>query len=323
MNQTPPKLIDLSPAAREMAAEVQRGLGASPPMLPPRFFYDERGSALFEQICELPEYYLTRTEIGILRAAASEIATTLGPRVQLIEPGSGAGTKTRLLLETLEDPVGYVPIEISREALRESTARLRSLFPDLAVQPVCADFMQSVPLPDPPRAPERRVVFFPGSSIGNFHPEEARAFLDRIADMVGPGGGLLIGADQRKDPAVLEAAYDDAQGVTAQFNLNMLRHLNEACGTDFVLDGFVHRARWNDEDSRIDIHLVCTEAQDVHVGDETFHFDAGDAIHTECAYKYGPDGVAPFTDRFALRASWTDDEGRFLVQYLEVPGGTA
>ena len=313
----PSDVADHGPASVEVALEALQGLQSDPKTLPPKFFYDERGSELFEAICELPEYYLTRTEISILRDSIGSISDVLGPDVLLIEPGSGAGTKTQLLLKALHDPVGYVPLDISKEALVDSVQRLKGLFPDLSVWPVHADFFKTIPLPQTSRTPKRKVVFFPGSSIGNFHPEEARAFLARIADTVGPGGGLLIGADQRKDPAELVAAYDDAAGVTAQFNLNVLAHLNRVCGADFDLEAFEHLARWNAELSRVEIFLVSQKAQTAHLGGRKIDFAEGEAIHTECAYKYGPDGVAPLTDRFTLRSSWTDPDNRFLVQYLE------
>ena len=308
---------DSGPAPTEIAREALAGLRSSPKTLPPKFFYDEHGSRLFEAICELPEYYLTRTEIAILRESVEAISKVLGPEVLLIEPGSGAGTKTQILLASLEDAAGYVPLDISREALLESVERLQASFPDLPVWPVCADFFRSIPLPETARTPKRRVVFFPGSSIGNFTPEEARVFLDRIADTVGPGGGLLIGADLRKNPAQLVAAYDDAQGVTAEFNRNILVHLNRVCGADFDPQAFDHRALWNADLSRVEIFLVSRSAQTVHLAGETIVFAAGESIHTECAYKYGPDGVAPLTDRFIPQAAWTDPKQRFLVQYLQ------
>ena len=310
-------VADHGPASVEVALEALQGLQAMPKTLPPKFFYDERGSELFEQICELPEYYLTRTEIAILRDSIESIADTLGPDVLLIEPGSGAGTKTQLLLKALHDPVGYVPLDISKEALVDSVRRLHDLFPEMNVWPVHADFFATIPLPETSRPPKRKVVFFPGSSIGNFHPEEAREFLGRIADTVGPGGGLLIGADRRKDPDELVAAYDDAQGVTAQFNLNVLAHLNRVCGADFDLEAFEHLARWNDELSRVEIFLISQKEQSAHLAGRKIDFAEGESIHTECAYKYGPEGVAPLTDRFTLKQSWTDADDRFVVQYLE------
>ncbi|MDJ0522049.1 MAG: L-histidine N(alpha)-methyltransferase [Planctomycetota bacterium] len=311
-------LVDDSPTANDLAREALAGLRAEPKTLPAKLFYDERGSELFEQICELPEYYLTRTETGILRAHLPEIAAALGPQVQLIEPGSGAGTKTMLLLGALEDPVGYVPIDISHEHLLDAARRTSERFPELEIQPLSGDFLAPLDIPAPARPPRRRIVFFPGSSIGNFQDAAATAFLGRLADMAGPGGGLLIGFDLRKDPAVLVAAYDDAQGVTAAFNRNMLTHLNREAGTDFVPERFRHEARWNEAESRIEMHLVSVDEQEVRIAGETVRFGAGESVRTECCTKYGPEGVTPLTDRFVAQQTWFDDERRFGVQYLEV-----
>lgn len=310
------ELIDLHPAPADLEAEALAGLTADPKTLPCKLFYDQRGSELFEQICELPEYYLTRTETGILRASLGEIAAAIGPRVQVIEPGSGAGTKTRLLLDALEDPVSYVPIDISKEHLRGVAERMHREYPDLQVQPVCADFLQPIEAPEPARPPARRIVFFPGSTIGNFHADEARAFLGRMADLVGPNGGLLIGFDRRKEPALLEAAYDDSQGITAAFNKNALRRLNADIGTTFDLESFDHEARWNDAESRIEIHLVSNVEQTVRVGDTDIAFAKGDSIWTESCHKYGPEGVADLTDRFGFVRTWTDETEQFGVQFL-------
>lgn len=312
------ELVDMHPPHADLLEEALEGLTGDPKTLPCKLFYDKRGSELFEAICELPEYYLTRTEIGILRRYLGEIADVLGPRVQLIEPGSGAGTKTRLLLDALEDPVSYVPLDISKEHLREAAASIHEDYPDLEVQPVCADFHQPIHVPDPAREPERRVVFFPGSTIGNFTPAEARDFLDHMADLAGPGGGLLIGFDRRKAPKTLIAAYDDSQGITAAFNKNLLRRLNLDLDTAFPLDGFRHEARWNEAHSRIEMHLVSTAEQTVRLGDQDVRFAEGESIRTECCHKYGPEGIAPLAERFELVRTWTDDEDRFGIQYLAV-----
>jgi L-histidine N-alpha-methyltransferase len=312
----PIDLIDLHPAQADLEAEALRGLTSVPKTLPCKLFYDQRGSELFEAICELPEYYPTRAETAILRNSMDEITAVLGPRVQLIEPGSGAGTKTRLLLDALEDPVSYVPIDISKEHLREAAESIRRSYPDLQVQAVCADFVQPFHVPEATRPARCRVIFFPGSTIGNFHPDEAREFLGRMADLAGPSGGLLIGFDRRKKPETLIAAYDDAQGVTAEFNLNVLHRLNLDVGTAFPLDKFDHRARWNEEASRIEMHLVSQIDQTIRVGETEVHFAQGESIRTECCYKYGAEGVAGLTDRFELVRSWTDETERFGVQYL-------
>ncbi|MDF1700330.1 MAG: L-histidine N(alpha)-methyltransferase [Planctomycetota bacterium] len=311
-------LIDLEPAVADLEAEAVAGLTAARKTLPCKLFYDQRGAELFEAICELPEYYLTRVEASILRTSMDEIVAHIGPQVQLIEPGSGAGTKTRLLLSALEDPVSYVPIDISKEHLRDVAARIRADYPDLEVQAVCADFSQAIPAPPTSRPARRRIVFFPGSTIGNFEADDARAFLGRMADLAGPGGGLLIGFDRAKDPAVLEAAYDDSAGVTAEFNTNALHRLNAEAGADFALEHFEHLARWNPEYQRIEMHLRSLVDQVVHLGAHEITFAAGETIHTECCHKYGPEGVAGLTDRFDVVATWTDPEERFGIQFLEV-----
>lgn len=311
-------LIDLHPAVADLRDEAIRGLTAEPKTLPCKLFYDEVGAKLFEEICEQPEYYLTRVETSILEASMDEIVACLGPQVQLIEPGSGAGTKTRLLLSALDDPVAYVPIDISKEHLRGVADAIRRDYPGLEVQAVCADFSQEITAPEPTRTPKRRIVYFPGSTIGNFEADEARAFLGRMADLAGPGGGLLIGFDRQKEVALLEAAYDDAAKVTAAFNKNALVHLNAEAQADFDLDAFEHEARWNDEHKRIEMHLRSTKAQQVTLGDETIPFAEGETIHTESCHKYGPDGVVPLTDRFEHVKTWTDPEDRFGIQFLAV-----
>lgn len=309
-------LLDLHPPVADLQAEALAGLTDDPKWLPCKLFYDQRGAELFEQICETPEYYLTRVETSLLAASMDEIVACLGPQVQLIEPGSGAGTKTRLLLSALEDLVSYVPIDISKEHLRAVAESIRRDYPGLEVQAVCADFSQEIVAPEPARPARRRVVFFPGSTIGNFEPEQARAFLGRMADLAGPDGGLLIGFDRRKDPAVLEAAYDDAAGITAAFNKNALRHLNDEIGADFDLEHFEHVARWNAVCSRIEMHLRSTTDQTVHLGEAAIHFDAGETIHTESCHKYGPEGIAPLAERFELVQTWTDADEQFGIQFL-------
>jgi dimethylhistidine N-methyltransferase len=314
------ELIDLEPAPADLVAEAIRGLGSSPKTLPCKLFYDKRGSDLFEAICELPEYYPTRTEIGILRRHLREIAEAIGPRVQLVELGSGSSSKTRILLDALVDPVAYAPIDISREHLWESAERIHAAYPDLQVQAMCSDYLEPFEIPEPERRPERRVLFFPGSTIGNFHEPEARRFLGRIADVVGVGGGLLIGADLRKSEDVLVAAYDDARGVTAEFNLNLLHRLNREADADFAVDQFEHRSVWNDAMGRVEMHLVSRIDQRVAVGGQVFDFAAGESILTECAYKYRVAQFADLAERFEVRRVWMDEERRFSVQYLVANG---
>lgn len=312
------QLIDLEPAPADIAAEAIAGLRSEPKTLPCKLFYDKRGSELFEAICDLPEYYPTRTEIGIMQANLDEIAGEIGSRIQLIELGSGSSSKTEILLDALEDPVAYAPIDISREHLLESAERLHRSYPGLEVQAVCADYTERIEIPCPQTAPDRRVVFFPGSTIGNFHASAARLFLDRIADIAGPGGGLLIGVDLRKDPDELVAAYDDAQGVTAEFNLNLLHRLNREANADFDVELFEHRSVWNESFGRIEMHLVSRIEQRAAIDGHDFEFSENESIRTECAYKYEIEQFEAVAERFRTRAVWTDEDRRFSVQYLVV-----
>jgi dimethylhistidine N-methyltransferase len=312
------EMIDLHPAPADLAAEAICGLGSAPKTLPCKLFYDKRGSELFEAICLLPEYYPTRTEIGILRRNLREITAAIGPRVQLIDLGSGSSSKTRILLDALADPIAYTPIDISRQHLWESAERIHAAYPELQVQALCADYLEPFEVPEPERWPERRVVFFPGSTIGNFHEPAARHFLARIADIAGVGGGLVIGVDLRKRADVLVAAYDDAQGVTAEFNLNLLHRLNQEANADFAVEQFEHRSVWNDAMGRIEMHLVSRIDQRVAIDGHCFEFAAGEPVRTECAYKYGVAEFAGIADRFEVQQVWTDDERRFSVQYLVV-----
>lgn len=310
---------DLSPSVTHMCDEVLRGLGAPQKWISPMYLYDERGSHLFDRICELPEYYPTRTERSILRAHSAEISAALGTDLMLVEPGSGNGEKASLLLRSLHDPVAFIPVEISREHLWQSANAINDAFPDLEVLPVCADFSQPFELPEPSRTAARAAVFFPGSTIGNFRPRTAARLLANFGGVAGDGGALLVGVDLRKDPAVLERAYDDAAGVTAEFNLNLLRRLNRELGADFDLGAFTHRAVWNDADSRIEMHLVSTREQSVRIGKQDIAFRAGEYIHTESSYKYTLEAFAELAREAGLRVSrvWMDAERLFSVQLLE------
>jgi dimethylhistidine N-methyltransferase len=306
------------PAELNDVDEVLAGLRSSPKTLPCRLFYDERGSELFEEICALDEYYLTRTELAIMRRHIGEMGRLLGPRCAVIEYGSGAGIKSRILLEALEAPVAYIPIDISRSALLASCERLAEAFPEVEVLPVWGDYAQTINLPRPETAPDRAVVFFPGSTIGNFHPGDAESFLRRSARLVGAGGAMLIGVDLRKSRRVLEAAYDDARGVTAAFNLNILRRINREMGADFDVDRFRHRAIWNDAESRIEMYLVSEVRQDVRLDGATVRIGRGEAILTEVSYKYDPAVFERIVRRagFAAERAWQDEGGLFSVQYL-------
>ena len=253
-----------APESAEFLADVIAGLSSNPRTIPCKYFYDAHGAALFQKICELPEYYVTRTEIDILDRSRADIASQLGPNIELIGLGTGAGTKTRILIGALENPAVYIPVDISEKQLRKSAALFRKTFRHLEILPVCADYLQPVSLPSPSRKPARNIVYFPGSTIGNFEPDEAVQFLRRIANVCRGGGGLLIGVDLKKDRQVLEAAYNDSAGVTAKFNLNLLQRINRELGADFDLDQWRHRAIYNPKAGRIEMHLISEADQIVH-----------------------------------------------------------
>ena len=313
-------LHDLSPGRTASLEEVLRGLRSPQKELPCKLFYDERGSQLFEQITALDEYYPTRAEQRIMRAAGTEIAAHVGPECLLIEYGSGSSQKTRILLDNLERPAGYVPIDISREQLRESAAAVADAYPGLRVLPVCGDYTGSLELPTHMPACRQRLAYYPGSTIGNFVPEDARRFLTRIAEVCGRNGGLLIGVDLKKDPLMLHRAYNDALGITAAFNLNILARLNRELGADFALDRFRHYAFYNPVFARVEMHLVSLTQQVVRLRDVIIHFDRGESIWTEASYKYNPPEFAALAAAAGWRVQqvWTDDRGLFSVQYLRV-----
>jgi dimethylhistidine N-methyltransferase len=306
------KVPESASASQTFRADVLAGLSKPARAIPPKYFYDRRGSALFDQITELPEYYPTRTEISILEDRIDDIVDHMGTRVVLIEYGSGSSMKTRLILDRLNPGSSYVPIDISESHLFASVAALTDVYPDLLVRPVHADYADPVELPD---FEGRRYVFYPGSTIGNFEPDRAVDFLRRVGTVIQSDGGLLIGVDLIKDASVLEAAYDDSAGVTAAFNLNLLLRMNSELGANFDLDGYQHRAVFNPAKGRVEMHLVSTRDQQVRVAGETFRFRRGEYIHTENSYKYTLDGFS----RRALEAglvvdcAWTDDSGLFAV----------
>jgi len=307
-----------APESAEFLADVIAGLSSNPRTIPCKYFYDAHGAALFQKICELPEYYVTRTEIDILDRSRADIASQLGPNIELIGLGTGAGTKTRILIEALENPAVYIPVDISEKQLRKSTALFRKTFRDLEILPVCADYLQSVVLPAPSRKPARNIVYFPGSTIGNFEPEEAVQFLRRIANVCSGGGGLLIGVDLKKDQQVLEAAYNDSTGVTAKFNLNLLQRINRELGANFDLNQWRHRAVYNSIAGRIEMHLISEIDQFVDLNGHKFHFRYGEKIVTEYSYKYSPDEFAAFAAKagFNFVRMWTDEAGLFGVFYF-------
>ncbi len=310
------RFYDRKPPVVDVRAEVLEGLVARPKRLAPKYFYDEAGARLFERITALPEYYLTRTEIALLETRRDEIADRVGDGACLIEYGSGASRKIRLLLERLK-PDSYVPVDISNRQL-ESTARaLCADFPWLKVYPTCADFTDEFSLP-PVIGSAPRVVFFPGSSIGNFEPEDALDFLARIADLVEPGGRLLIGVDRKKDRGILEAAYNDSAGVTAEFNLNILLHLNRTLDGNFDPAKFEHVALYNDSLGCIQMFLESTTEQVVRVAGTRVGFRSGERIHTENSYKYDPDEFAALALRagFRCEVAWTDPDELFSIFLL-------
>ncbi|VTU24978.1 Histidine-specific methyltransferase EgtD [Variovorax sp. PBL-H6] len=304
----------------DFGRELFEGLSRSPRGISPKFFYDAAGSQLFDRICELPEYYPTRTEMRILTERAPEIAAQIGPHAEVIEFGAGSLTKVRLLLDALHTPRRYVPIDISGEHLEAAAQRLRTDYPQLGVQPVVADYTMPLVLPARGEGMGQRVGFFPGSTLGNFSPEEALAFL-QLAQRLLRGGGLLLGVDLVKDPARLHAAYNDAQGVTAAFNLNLLRRANRELGTDFDPEGFSHAAFYNAPLRRIEMHLVSRRAQAVTLDGQRFNFEEGETIHTENSYKFTVDGLQALAVKAGLRpaAVWTDPERLFSVHWLQSP----
>jgi uncharacterized SAM-dependent methyltransferase len=331
-------VLDFEPANEEFCEQVVAGLSQHPRTLPCKFFYDETGSALFAKICELPEYYITRTEMRILRECGGEIAEALGPGIELIGLGTGAGTKTRILLDNLERPVAYLPVDISREQLTQSAITFRKKFPALEVLPVCADYLQPFELPRRSGLANRTVVYFPGSTIGNLEPEDAAAFLKKIADMISNGratlrgatmarqslalpdnslppssGALLMGVDLKKSKAILERAYNDNAEVTAQFNLNLLARANRELGSDFDLRSWRHRAIYNEKAGRIEMHLVSLRKQTVTIADAAFSFAAGEYITTEFSYKYSPPEMIALAGAVGLRFEkiWTDEQKLF------------
>jgi L-histidine N-alpha-methyltransferase len=286
--------------------------------LPTQYLYDERGSALFDRICELPEYYPTRTELSIMERNVEAMAHGVGERALLVEYGSGSSIKTRRLLEELKDPAGCVLVDISREHLLRSAARLAAELPHVEVLPVVADFTAPFAVPRSRKAPQRRVLFFPGSTIGNFLPEQATRLMQQMATQAGIGGGLLIGTDLRKDPAVLEAAYADEAGVTAAFNKNLLRRINRELGADFDLRAFEHRAIYDQERGRIEMHLVSRRAQTVRLAGRRFELVSGESIRTEYSHKYTIDGFHELAAEAGWRPEevWTDAKAWFAVHLL-------
>lgn len=312
-----PRLYDFEPARATFLNEILSGLQLAQKELPSKYFYDDAGSRLFEQICELDEYYPTRTELSIMRERAPEIASLLGPGCLLIEYGSGSSTKTRLLLDALRDLAGYVPIDISKGQLLCSVASLALAYPELEVLPVCADYTSEFRLPAPKRPVARRVAYFPGSTIGNFDREPARRFLSQVARAC-QGGVLLIGVDLKKDGAILHRAYNDPCGVTARFNLHILERINQELGANFQARRFGHYAFYHPGQSRVEMHLMSFQEQCVRIAEEEICFKLGESIWTESSYKYTLDEFAQLAASagFTVEHVWTDPRALFSVQYL-------
>lgn len=309
------QFFDRSPGTSEMYDEVVRGLMAVPRQLPPKYFYDERGSRLFEAITRLPEYYLTRTEMALFDEHEESVAAALGSDACLVEYGSGSSQKIRKVLQRAR-PEAYVPVDISADHLERQSAALSADFPWLDVYPTCADFTQPFALPEPV-ARLSKVGFFPGSSIGNFEPRQAVTFLRNVVQTLGSGGRMLVGVDRKKDVAALEAAYNDAEGVTAEFNVNLLRHINTALGADFDVDGFAHEARYDEERGCIQMFLRSCRRQRVRLGPHVFEFAEGDAIHTENSFKYDPESfMALAREGGFLTETWWTDRREWFALYL-------
>jgi L-histidine Nalpha-methyltransferase len=306
------------PARASLLGQVLDGLRHQPKSVSSLFLYDTIGSHLFERICELPEYYLTRTEIDILRTHAGDIGRVIGDDALLIELGSGSSIKTRLLLDALQNLTAYVPVDISRSALMGASRALALAYPAIEVMPVCADFTQPFPIPSSVRRPSKRVAFFPGSTIGNFDTRTAQRLLSLLRRITGSGGGLLIGVDLVKNPEVLERAYQDSQGVTAEFNLNLLSRLNREFGANFDPQTFNHRALWQERDCRIEMHLVSTTDQTVCIGGEYIAFARGESICTELCHKYTLAQFGAMARQSGWEAGdvWMDAAQRFSVHYL-------
>ncbi|MGB0716748.1 MAG: L-histidine N(alpha)-methyltransferase [Phycisphaerae bacterium] len=315
-----PKIIkfDFEPETGQMREDVLRGLASNPKVLPSQYLYDEKGAVLFDEICETDDYYVTQTEISILEDNLDAIKAKIGPSAVVIEPGSGSGIKTRLLLEGLEDPAGYVPIDVAKKQLAEFASSMDKAFPDLDVLPICADFTGDYELPDYVDQHRKRIIYFPGSTIGNFMPEFALRLLHHMRDICGPHGGILIGVDLIKDHQVLERAYDDSDGVSRDFAMNYLVRLNRELQADFSLDDFTYEAPFNEKESRIEMALVSLKDQQIDLDGAEVAFRKGERIRTEVSYKFSVESFAALAGRAGLKVEdvWTDEKRLFSIQYL-------
>ena len=307
-----------TPDRETFLADVLAGLAGSPRTLPCKYLYDAPGSELFDRICGLEAYYPTRTELAILAVHGAAIGASLGPGCLMVELGSGSSNKTRALLDHLDRPAGYVPVDISRTCLEQAAANLAADFPDLEVLPVCGDYMEPFALPATRRSPIRRVIYFPGSTIGNLDPEEARDFLGSLVDLAAPGGDMVLGVDLLKDEAILNRAYDDPDGVTAAFNRNLLYRLRRDLGAEVDPEGFRHEARFNRDLGCMEMHLVSLSDQAIRVAGREFRLDPGQSIRTERSYKYTLQGFRDLAASagWVPTAVWTDHQEWFSIHRL-------
>jgi dimethylhistidine N-methyltransferase len=310
---------DMHPPTSRFREDVIEGLGKPQKTIPPKHFYDARGSALFDDITGTQDYYVTRTELGILDTIAPEIAAKAGAGAVVIEPGSGSSVKIDKLLTALDSPAGYIGLDISKEHLKAACEDLAARFDGLSVGAICADFTQPVPLDDLPVPDGKRLVFFPGSTIGNFEPDAAKALLETIRGWLRPGDALLIGADRVKSAEVLQNAYDDSQGVTAAFNLNLLTRINRELDGDIDVGAFEHQAIWNPDLARVEMHLVAKRDIEFTVSGQRFSMKAGESIHTENSHKFTVDRFAALAASAGLdvRQHWSDTRGYFTLYWLE------
>ena len=302
----------------EFLTDVIDGLNQKPKTLKPKYFYDNRGAELFTEICKTPEYYPTRTEIEILKLNAKDIASEIGDNVALIEYGSGALEKIQILLNVLENPAGIIPVDISKDQLIEATAELQTMYPDLKIIPIPADFTKPISIPKLSPAPANRVAFFPGSTIGNFEPNLAISFLQGVTDTIGPGGLLLIGFDLKKQTETLVAAYDDKAGITETFNKNILHRINTELGGNFDIQSFKHIARYNEKEGRIEMHLESQTNQSVSIKNTVFQFMEKETIHTENCYKFTETDFKVLASKAGLSPvkAWNDNRRYFAVMLL-------
>lgn len=314
------EIVDMEPPTSDFKTDVLEGLRSTPKQIPPKYLYDERGSELFDAICESDDYYVTETEIGILEENLEEIRALIGPRARIVELGSGSGLKTRMFLKNLNDPSTLFPIDISKSAVLACAREVAELGLDLEIIPICADYTRPIELPDSDRPYESTVGFFPGSTLGNFEPDEQVTFLSRIADLCGPEGGLLIGVDLVKDPQVLHRAYNDDDGRTASFNLNLLQRMNRELDANFDLEQWSHRDTWQPRHQRMEMRLISGRSQTVEVAGESFDFAGGEHIVTEHSYKFTRSGFAEMARKVGFRdpVCWTDDNDWFSLWYLQV-----